>query len=266
MKSVFYLLVCIFLVPLNAIAVSFSADAVQLRNGEFSHARMFWTDKQVRFEYLDQGVAMAQIYDTLNKKIIWLDTENKVFLERELSDDDAMQKVVNKSSSVNNPCELFTDAQCTRLKETKVNGRATIKWLVTLSIQGVDKHIFQWVDKKYGVVIKQENPDGSALNTTIEEDLEINGRKTRKVDMHAVSKSGRSMQNVQWYDSELDVVIRQVFTDGAMDELRNIKVEKIASSLFKIPEGYSEVEKPVLDQSKMASQPDALDLSETHNN
>ena len=76
MKSVFYLFVFIFLVPLNAIAVSFSADAVQLRKGEFSHARIYWTDKQVRFEYLDQGVAVAQIYDTLNKKIIWLDTEN----------------------------------------------------------------------------------------------------------------------------------------------------------------------------------------------
>jgi len=266
MKSVFYLFVFIFLVPLNVIAVSFSADAVQLRKGEFSHARIYWTDERVRFEYLDKGVAVAQIYDTLNKKIIWLDTENKVFLERKLSDDQAKQKMVNKSAFIKNPCDLFADAQCTRLKEAVVNGRTTIKWLMTLDIEGSDTHIFQWVDKKYGVVIKQENSDGSVLNATIEDELEVNGRKTRKVDMYAVSKIGTSMQNVQWYDSELDIVIRQVFADGAMDELRNIKVESIASSLFEIPEGYSEVETPIQNKSKMASQPEALTLSETQNN
>ena len=68
MKIVFNLFVFIVLIPLNAIAVSFSADAVQVRNGDFSHARMFWTDDQVRFDYLDQGVSIAQIYDTTNKK------------------------------------------------------------------------------------------------------------------------------------------------------------------------------------------------------
>ena len=266
MRRIFYIYVFIFLAPLNAFAVSFSADAVQVRNGDFSHARMYWTDNKVRFEYLDQGVSMVQIYDTLNKKIIWLDTENKVFLERESSDDLEKQKVVNKSSVITNPCKLFSDAKCTRLKEVVVNGRSTIKWLVTLIIQGDDKHIFQWIDKKYGVVIRQENPDGSVLNTSIDEGIEVNGRKARKIDMQAISQHGTTMQNVQWYDSELDVVIRQVFPDSGMDELRNIKVEKIASSLFKIPKGYSEVESSVFNQSNIASQPEAFEFIETQNN
>ena len=276
MKIVFNLFVFIVLIPLNAIAVSFSADAVQVRNGDFSHARMFWTDDQVRFDYLDQGVSIAQIYDTTNKKIIWLDTENKVYLERELSEGRGKQKVVNKSLVIKSPCELFVEAECKRLKETVVNGRKTVKWLVTLVIDNSDMHVFQWIDKKYGVVIKQENPDGSILNSTIEEGLEVNGRKARKVDVHAVSKNGKSMRNVQWYDNELDVVIRQVFSDGSMDELRNIKVEKIASSLFSIPKGYSEVEQqvqeqaeleqPEQDQPDMATQPEAFKFIETQTN
>lgn len=265
MKTVLYILFFIAFVPVNAVAVSFTADAVQIRNGEFSHARMYWTDKQVRFEYLDQGVAMVQIYDTLNKKTIWLDTENKVFLERELSDANKKQKVV-KSSVIKNPCDLFSEAQCTRLKEVTVNGRNTIKWLVTLTLRESDTHIFQWLDKKYGVVVKQENPDGSFLNTTIEEGLDVNGRKARKIDMRAVSQSGVSMRNVQWYDSELDIIVRQAFADGDMDELRNIKVEKISSSLFKIPKGYAEVEQPIDEQSTVASQPEDIKLIETKTN
>lgn len=271
MKKTIYALVFIFLLPLDAVAVSFSADAVQIRNGDFSHARMFWTDKRVRFEYLDQGVAIVQIFDTLNKKVIWLDTENKVFLERDSSDNLEEQTVVKKKSVTKSPCEIFSDAQCTRLKEATVNGRNTIKWLVTLTVQGNDIHIFQWLDKQYGIVIKQENSDGSFLNTTIEEDIEVNGRKARKVDMYAVSRNGMAMQNIQWYDNELDIVIRQVFSDGAMDELRNIKVEKIAASLFKIPKGYSKVEQPALNQptlgqSEFASQPEAFKFIETQNN
>ena len=113
MNSRFYLLIFIVFIPFNAIAVSFSADAVQIRNGDFSHARMYWTDKQVRFEYLDQGVDMVQIYDTLKKKTLWLDTENKLFLERKLTDANRKQKVV-KSVVMKNPCEQYSDAQCTR--------------------------------------------------------------------------------------------------------------------------------------------------------
>lgn len=263
MKKIFYFCLCVCGTGFssNSAAVSFTADAVQTRNGEFNHARLLWTDDRVRFEYLDQGVAMAQIYDTVNKKIIWLDTENQIYLERALSDDHVKQKVVNKSIVIKNPCELYNEAKCTRLKNAKINDRDTVKWLITFDVQGDEQHIFQWLDKKYGVVIKQQNPDGSYLNATIEEKLEVNGRKARKVDIHAVSHNGMSIHNVQWYDSVLNIAIRQVYADGAVDELRNIKVENIAASLFAIPEGYSKIEQPVI-----ATQPEAFKFIESQTN
>ena len=74
----------------NTCAVSFTADAVQIRGAEVSHAKMFWHDGSVRFEYLDQGVAMVQIFDNANNKVLWLDAEKKVYIERELSERQAV--------------------------------------------------------------------------------------------------------------------------------------------------------------------------------
>lgn len=247
MKKFTYLIAVVFIsfVPLNVYAISFTADAVQIRDGEFSHAKLYWTDERVRFDYMDKGVAMAQIFDNVKKKITWLDTENKLFLERELSPHDVMQKVAKKSKGVKNPCQNFKKAQCTRLKEVTVNERESVKWLITVDVHGNDQHVFQWIDKKYGTVVKQENPDGSKLNVTIKENLEVNERKARKVDMYALTQNGVSMHGSQWYDNKLGVVIKQVFADGSMDELRNIKIEKLKKSLFQVPKEYKEVDQSV---------------------
>jgi len=93
------------LVTFNTYAVSFTADAVQLRGTEVSHARMFWSDGSVRFEYMDQGVPMAQIFDSKNNKVIWLDSEKKVYIQRELADQQAAP-VLTKSATKYNPCNM----------------------------------------------------------------------------------------------------------------------------------------------------------------
>ena len=72
------LIVLCVLITLNAQALSFSADAVQLRGTDISHARMFWKEGNVRFEYIDKGIPMVQIFDNSNNQMIWLDTDNKV--------------------------------------------------------------------------------------------------------------------------------------------------------------------------------------------
>lgn len=164
-------------------AISFSADAVQIRDGQFSHARMFWSDGSVRFEYLDEGVSMAQIYDTKNNKVIWLDNENKLFVTKDMPPDQQLDPVVKQGAKNSSPCELIEDAECTRLKDVVINGRDTTKWLVTMDYLGADRHMFQWIDKQYKVVVRQENPDGSVMEVDIADNLEINSRKVRKLDI-----------------------------------------------------------------------------------
>ena len=234
------------LTTFNTYAVSFTADAVQIRGAEVSHAKMFWHDGSVRFEYLDQGVAMVQIFDNENNKVIWLDAEKKVYIERELSDRQATP-VTSKTANNYNPCDEFPDAECTRLKSAEINDRQTEKWLITFTVDNRDQHVFQWIDNKHQIVVRQENPDGSVLNVQILDDQEVNGRQVRKVDMMAVSADGSSVHGVQWYDSELDIVVRQQADDGAIDELRNIKVGPIESALFAIPEGYRTVDAQLTD-------------------
>lgn len=219
-------------------AASFTADAVQIRGENISNAKMFWLDGNVRFEYTEDGVLMVQIFDNKNNKIIWLDTENKYFLEREMPEN---EKVIasRKSKKNTDPCKQFAGAECVFLKKTKIKGRAAEKWLITLENNGHDFHIFQWIDAKYKNILRQENSDGTGLSVDIKDNQEMNDRKVRKLTMVAFSASGEQQQGVQWYDNELDIVVKQQYEDNVVDELRNISVGKVSKKLFVIPKDYS---------------------------
>jgi len=219
-------------------AASFTADAVQIRGESVSHARMYWLDGNVRFEYTEDGVPMVQIFDNKNNKIIWLDNENKLYLEREMPEN---EKVVtgSKSNKTNDPCKQFADAECVFLKKTKMNGRQAKKWLITLNNNDHDFHIFQWIDIKYKNILRQENSDGTGLSVSIKDNQEINNRKVRKLTMVAFSASGEQEQGTQWYDNELDIVIKQEYQNDIVDELRNIEVGTVNKALFTVPEDYA---------------------------
>ena len=256
-KNIIYILCTIsaVLLSVSVQAKSFSADAVQVRNGEFSHAKMFWSDGNVRFEYLDNGVPMIQIYNMKNKKIIWLDAENKLYAQSDLVSEHMIDSMLKESRMSSNPCELIKQAECTRLKEVNVDGRKAIKWLITTQLVGVDQHVFQWIDKEYNVVVRQENPDNSIIEVNIDDGQELNGRKVRKLNI-SVNSSGLRTSGSQWYDTELNIIVRQHYQNGAEDELRNIKVEKIGDAMFTIPDGYK-----LFDAEALASEPNSSDIN-----
>jgi len=232
-------------------AASFTADAVQIRGETISYAKMYWLDGNVRFEYTEDGVPMAQIFDNKNNKIIWLDNENKLYLERDMPES---EKVIagSKSKQTNDPCKQFVDAECVFLKKTKMNGRDAEKWLITLNNGVLDFHIFQWIDTKYKSILRQENSDGSGLSVDVVEDQEINGRKVRKLSMLAYTASGHKKQGIQWFDNEMDIVVKQEYQNDIVDELRDIKIGNVSQLLFKVPEGYA-----LFDDSLKSVQPTA---------
>ncbi|RKZ63919.1 MAG: hypothetical protein DRQ44_09670 [Gammaproteobacteria bacterium] len=241
LPTLFLLLFSVFasVYPVLLQAASFTADAVQIRGENISHAKMFWLDGNVRFEYTEDGVPMVQIFDNKNNKIIWLDTENKYFLEREMPENEKI--TANKKSKKNtDPCKQFVGAECVFLKKTKVKDRAAEKWLITLNSDGNDFHIFQWIDTKYKNILRQENSDGTGLSVDIKDDQEMNNRKVRKLTMVAFSGTGEQQQGVQWYDNELDIVVKQQYEKDVVDELRNITVGKVDKKLFVIPKDYKQ--------------------------
>ena len=233
-------------------AASFTADAVQVRGQNVSIAKMYWLDGNVRFEYMEDEIPMVQIFDNKNNKIIWLDGENNYYLERKMpvsekaGTNDGDKKTISKKQTSHkqitkkqtNPCKQFVDAECIFLKKTRVNERAAEKWLITLENNGRDFHIFQWIDVKYKSILRQENSDGSGLDVEIVEDQQINGRKVRQLTMVAFTVKGEQ-RGIQWYDSELDVVVKQQYEDAVVDELKNIKVGEVSKELFVIPENYT---------------------------
>ena len=219
-------------------AASFTADAVQVRGENVSSAKMYWLDGNARFEYTEDGVSMAQIFDNKNNRIIWLDNENKFYLEREMPESEKMV-AGSKRKKTSDPCKQFVNAECVFLKNTKINGRDAKKWLITLDNNGSDFHVFQWIDVKYKNILRQENSDGTGLSVTIVDGQEMNGRKVRKLTMTAFSATGQEQQGIQWYDNELDVVVRQEYQSNIVDELTNIKVGKVNKDLFTVPENYT---------------------------
>jgi hypothetical protein len=236
------------LVSMQLHATAFTADAVQIRGENISHAKMYWLDGNVRFEYTEDGVSMVQIFDNKNNKTIWLDNENKYYLEREISEAEKVISVA-KGKKNSDPCKQFVGAECVFLKKAKINGRGAAKWLITLDNNGNDFHIIQWVDSKYKNILRQENSDGTGLSVEIIENLEMNNRKVRKLTMTAFSSSGEQKQGTQWYDSELDIVVKQEYQDNVVDELRNIKLGKVSKTLFVAPKDYSLFNEP-LDKEK----------------
>ena len=234
--SIVFLFVSLVCTQLHAAA--FTADAVQIRGENISHAKMYWLDGNVRFEYTEDGVSMVQIFDNKNNKTIWLDNENKYYLEREIAEAEKVISVANGKKN-SDPCKQFLSAECVFLKKAKMNDRDAEKWLITLNNSGNDFHIIQWIDSKYKNILRQENSDGTGLSVEIKEDQIMNDRQVRKLTMTAFSPSGEQKQGTQWYDNELDIVVKQEYQDNVVDELRNIKIGKVSKKLFVTPKDYS---------------------------
>jgi hypothetical protein len=133
---------------------------------------------------------------------------------------------------------------CHKIGEEEVGGRAAVKWEMETAQGGQTMKSTQLIDKKRGVPLRQEMPNGQTTELKLVGEEELDGRKVEKWEMVATMPDQPDTHSFQWFDSELDLAVRQEFPGGIVSELRNIRVGKQPDELFNVPAGYERMAGP----------------------
>ncbi|MCW9012785.1 MAG: DUF4412 domain-containing protein [Gammaproteobacteria bacterium] len=244
MSVIFRLLLLSFLLILSnqartaSMAVEFSAEAVMKSPQHAdSVSRMYVSKNAVRTEITAENQNFIEIIFPDEGRAIMLNPQLKAY--REVSVD---KNLKNKTSTNNSPCEQIPDAQCEKLGQENINGRSTEKWQVITTNQGKKQRTLHWIDTERKLALREFFPDGSVSELSMLGKEIMNGRKTEKWQRLLSRPDGSKMVSYQWYDPELEIAIREELPGGYVRELRNIKIARQKSSLFKIPDEFKKVE------------------------
>jgi len=73
---------------------------------------------------------------------------------------------------------------------------------------------------------------------------ELNGRRVEKWELVATVPGRPETRTFQWFDSELELAVRQEFPGGMVSELKNIRLGKQLHDMLEIPAGYERMTMP----------------------
>jgi hypothetical protein len=220
----------------------FSAEMVQHGpQGKTPSGKMYVGDKRVRTEMLHQGQEIIRVTDD-QRGIEWIMfPEQKKYMEHKLGGPGG-QPPVAKTSPAEDPCGGMPGLTCRKIGEEEIGGRTAVKWEMIAAHQDETMKSTQWIDKERGVPLRQEMPNGQATELRFIAEEEIEGRKVEKWEMVATMPNQPETRTFQWFDSELDLAVRQEFPGGMVSELTNIRVGKQPDELFNVPAGYERVD------------------------
>lgn len=219
----------------SAVAGWFGADfsaityQVSARH-QVTEGRMYVSDGKVRTEMSVNGKRVVEIIDP-NKGVAWLlDPTLKTYRER------VVPKLAEQPAE-GNPCQGGVAAKCQLLGGEVVNGRPAEKWRISVNQQ----QQLWWLDSEHHFPV-QVVVGGNTVMTMRYLAKETMG--TRIVEKWEASESSPqgSLLSLQWYDPQLNVAIRQQAANGALRELRNIRLGKQPDGLFLLPADYQQIE------------------------
>jgi len=217
------------------IGAEFSAEAVQNVPGRTPViAKMFVSKQAVRTESTINGNTIVEIVYLLSRQRILLNQLSKTYFEQS----PAVKNKHTKPKQNNSPCDKLIQASCRQLGSEKIDGRDSIKWEMTILDKGRQSKSLHWFDKQHHIPLKQQFSDGTISTMSYLGSDKIQGRTTDKWKFQSIRKSEKPAESLQWYDTELKMVIREELPGGYSRELRNIKVAKQNKKLFKIPSDY----------------------------
>ena len=229
--------------------VPFSAEAIQQMPGEETHnTRIFVAADRVRMEYSRNGNRLVEIVDLdAGRSYLLLPSQREYILHEA----PAHLRELGKSTSLQaNPCAANPQAQCDRLGEEQVSGRDAVKWQMVVEADGRPMRSLIWIDKQRKLPLRQLWPDGTVVEMSRQGQERLDGRQTEKWQMQLMRSDGETLTSQQWYDLELQIIIREQLPGGYSRGLRNIEVGEQPPELFQVPSDYQRVTPPRNPQSQ----------------
>lgn len=223
----------------------FSADMVRHGpDGQSTSGKMFVGDAKVRMEMSQQGKAVVRITDQ-NRGMEWvLFPEEKKYLERGGGQGAPKPSASAAPSAETDPCGTVPGLTCRRVGVEDINGRAAVKWEMSMSQQGETLTGAQWLDQERGIPLKSVTPNGQSMELKILGTENLDGRSVEKWEMTTTVPNQQPMRTFQWYDPELELAVREEFPGGYVSELKSIRVGTQPDDLFVVPAGYERMSMP----------------------
>lgn len=221
----------------------FSAIAVQKTPQQQERvARMAVTPDKVRMEYTDNGQQVVEITDLGAGLAARLLPASRTYMVRQANPQVLEQ--IRQAQRPTTPCVGMPDAKCNKLGEEAVFGRPTEKWEMVVQYQGRDFRSLYWIDKERFMPLRQLWADGTVTELRPAGREQLHGRSTEKWQMVTRRSDGQNVVADQWFDPELQMVIREELPGGYLRELRDIRIGPQDPGLFQIPPGYQQVQAP----------------------
>jgi len=244
LNSVAILAYCVALsatLPAPAVGadIAFAADMVQRSpQGVVSKGKLFVSGPKRRTSVSRNGTSMINIVDAA-RGIGWiLFPEKKAYMKQ------VGAGIPPATGAAAEPCLAMPDAECRRMGQEDVAGRATDKWEIHYRQQGMSLTAYQWIDRERHIPLRQEFPGGQRSELRFVGTEQFEGRTVEKWEMTSSQTNKAPARSYQWYDPELAQAVRQEFPGGYVSELNNIQVGAQADSLFQVPAQYHEVASP----------------------
>jgi hypothetical protein len=222
-------------------AAEFSADTVETHPQYGEHKGHLYMGKdRMRTDYEINGEHYSQIVDFSRQMAIMINHDQKTYVLSQAGSAD----LARDKSAVNNgnPCTGMQNLDCKDAGSDTVNGRPAHKWEISRAGQP-GKMVF-WLDESRKIPVRQQMPDGSLMEMRMVGNESVNGRNTEKWESTSQLADGSKQTALQWYDPQLNTIIREQQVGGIIRDLVNIKPGDQSDELFSVPAGYQQQAMP----------------------
>lgn len=215
-------------VTANWFGSDFSADIYQQFAQQQQLGRMYVGHGKVRIDIQHDQTTIVELVDPEQGMSWTLDLQQRRYQQHPLPFQGRPDEHLR-----GNPCAMLHGARCELLGQEVLYGRNSNKWQTEIAGQTG----MQWIDTIHHFPVRIEMAGEVQLEMKYEAQEMLQGREVERWRSRSQTPNGL-MLATQWYDPLLNIAIRQHMGDGSVRELRNIRMESPAPSLFVVPADF----------------------------